>query len=139
MIVAATTPMRVPRAIAHVLVIPLVNCLRKITETSTINPKARFEGEPKSCTPTPPAKFLIPTGSRDSPMDNTTTPVTIGGKNFLILLINVPRKASNIPPTRAAPRTPYIPYLLPIESATGTKAKLVPTTTGSLAPIFPIL
>ena len=121
-----------------VLVIPLVNCLKNITVIRTTIPIKRFGKEPKSALPTPPAKLLTPTGKRDNPIDKTITPVTTGGKYLLIFFMMAPINISNIAPTKAAPRIPSYPYLLPIERATGTKAKLVPTTIGSLAPIGPI-
>ena len=116
-----------------------MNCLKKTTVIRTTVPISKFSKEPKSGAPTPPAKLLIPTGNSERPIESTTTPVTIGGKNFLTLLIISPRSPSKIPPIKAAPKTPSKPYLVPIEIATGTKAKLVPTTIGNLAPIGPIV
>lgn len=120
-----------------VLTIPFPNCFKTTVVTSTIPPKAKFSKLPKSFAPKPPAKFCIPTGISERPIDKIITPVTTDGKNDLIFFINVPKNASKIPPTNAAPRIPSYPYFNPIDIAIGTKAKLVPTTTGSLAPIGP--
>ena len=53
-----------------------------ITKITTV-PTIKCFGEPKSAEPDPPAKYLIPTGSNESPIEITTKLVTIGGNNFL--------------------------------------------------------
>ena len=100
---AAIYPAMIPMRIAELLAIPLVQCFTVRITTRTKIARRRFSIEPKSFAPLPPPKELIPTEIRDSPMDNTTVPVTTAGKNLRSGLIKNPRTLSKRPPRIDAP------------------------------------
>ena len=86
-------------------------CIRdRITTVPTI----KCFGDPKSAEPAPPAKYLIPTGSNESPIEITTKLVTIGGNNFLNGLMKNPKTISNTAPTNEASRIAEYPDVAPI-------------------------
>ena len=82
---------------------PLKPCLNTRMAIRVMRPSSRFHRLPKSLTPEPPAKKLMPTEISERPMAMTTVPVTTGGKNFLRGLMRKPRPISNTPPTIQAP------------------------------------
>ena len=47
-------------------------------------------------------------------MDSTTVPLTMGGKNFLIFSMNMPRKIEAKPATSCEPKIAAMPYWVPI-------------------------
>jgi len=116
---------------------PFVNCLNISIVIKTMNPKMRFDGDPRSAAPTPPPKYFTPMGISERPIASTTVPVTSGGKYFLKGFKKRPNTASNNPPIRDAPRIPERPYLAPIDRQVGKKPELVPITIGSFPPILP--
>ncbi len=85
----------------------------------------------------------MPTLIRERPIESTTTPVTIGGKNFLNGLMKNPKTPSNIPPISVAPNIAlYATTPPPIDATTlletPIKPELVPITIGNLPPTGPI-
>ena len=71
-------------------------------------------GEPKSGEPFPPAREVIPVGSKERPIVSTTVPVTILGKYFLKGFIKQPNTAQNNPPINVAPNNAGKPKFLAI-------------------------
>ena len=67
----------------------------------------------------------------------TTVPVTIGGKNFLIIGMKKLPIIITSDATNAEPKIPATPCSKPIAMETPTKVKLVPITQGSLIPTGP--
>ncbi len=67
-----------------------LNCLNINIDIITVVPTNKCCQLPKSLTPAPPPKYLIPTGKSDNPIDTTTKLVTIGGNNFLSGFIKNP-------------------------------------------------
>ncbi len=94
----------------------------------------QFVADPNVGEPFPPAIAAMPVGRCDRPMVSTTVPVTNGGKYFLSGLIKNPKNPQKIPPTKVAPKSPDMPKPLAIAILVGRNPKLVPITTGNLAP-----
>ena len=119
---------------------------RKINEIQKFfgrNARKRFSIEPKSFALLPPPNELTPTEISDSPIDNTTVPVTTDGKNLLSGFKNAPSTVSNIPPIIEAPiKAPQPikppPIILATLLNTPIKPELVPIITGTFPPIGPI-
>ena len=66
-------------------------------------PRVQFCQEPKDSLPTPPAKELAPTLSREKPMAVTTQAATMGEMIFRQYLAQQPSRPSRMPPTMTAP------------------------------------
>ena len=127
-------PTIIPIKIADVFINPLVKfCNTIITKITTV-PTIKCFGDPKSAEPAPPAKYLIPTGSNESPIEITTKLVTIGGNNFLNGLMKNPKTISNTAPTNEAPIIAEYPYVAPIAFCVPINPELVPITTGNPLP-----
>ena len=142
---ATMYPAMIPIRIAEELAKPLFfsPCLQIRITASTKSASSIFSIEPKSAALFPPPKELIPTEIKDSPMDNTTVPVTTDGKNLRSGFKKSPRTPSNKPPMIEAPMiAPYAATPPPMVAATllntPMKPELVPMMIGTFPPIGPM-
>ena len=103
------------------------------------NAIARFFGAPKLFAPVPPAAQFMATGSSDAPISVITVPVTTGGNSTSSRLKKGDSTTPSTPATITAPYTARRPSRPPPASSpttimVATGAKLMPCTSGSLAP-----
>ncbi len=70
-------------------------------------------------------------------MQNTTVPMTTGGKSLRRGLRKRAKAMATKPPTNWAPMTAAMPSAAPMELRTGTKAKEAPVITGRPEPTRP--
>ena len=132
-----------PAKIEEALTKPVVACLTAKMTIKTTSAKHRFSREPKSTALLPPPKALTPTLIRLKPMESTTVPVTIDGKNLRSGFKKKPRTASNKPPMSEAPMmAPYATRPPPIDAATELNTPMkpddVPIIIGTLPPTGPM-
>ena len=137
--IAAIYPTIIPINIEETLKKLPWNCFNTTMTTITRNPTSKcFQWPNPSEFVSPPPRYLIPTGSSDKPMDNTTRLVTTGANIFRNGLIKKPSTISINAPIMDAPRIAPYPLASPITFAVPMNPELVPITTGSPEPIFQI-
>ena len=92
-------PMRIEEALRK----PPVACFTHRMTARTMRARQKFSKEPKSTALLPPPKALTPTLMRLKPMERTTVPVTMDGKNLRNGFKKKPRTVSKRPPMIEAP------------------------------------
>ena len=84
-------PAIIPNSIEANFKVPFEKKFKKITTDNVIIATNQFKGEPNPSLPAPPAIYLIAVEYRESPIAKITVPVTIGGKNLISFLENIPK------------------------------------------------